>query len=598
MSGRKEPNNIHVIRELDLLSKRVKPEDTFLFYFSGHGITKGDKSFLLTTNSDTTTPNTLELSAIPLEKVKQILSEVQAQQLLTVIDACRNDPDSGRGKEDNLLTNDFSRGFKIQRSRDNSGTPSVSATLYACSVGERAYEWADKGHGVFSYYLLEGLNGEAVNSQGEVTVTGLAEYTQREVMQWAEEYRGKNQTPQFYQSGGAKLVLVEGVDKVEATAPVKTASSIDAEAEMWAMVKDSDDPDDLEKFLSLFPEGKLEAVAKFKLEKLQAKTTVSETRVRPIPEKKPEIKTKETQPSVDDSEDFTGIEVVDLTQELAEKYGYQGEEGVVVTKVEEGSSAKKAGLRVGDLIAEIDWELIANTSDYRTRLNVVAEESKIVLHVTHSNGRAEYVTLKAEEQKGKDRSGMVLVPEGISTSAFYMDKYEVTNAQYRKFVQDTKHREPEFWNDPDYNQPNQPVVGVSWHDATAYAKWAGKRLPTEKEWEFAARGGLRSKEYSWGDNESLACDYANYGGTSGRDKWDRSTAPVGSFKPNGYGLYDMTGNAYEWCQDWYDRGKDSRVLRGGSWYGSSNDLRVADRTYGTPGSRLSAIGFRCVSGLN
>ena len=77
-----------------------------------------------------------------------------------------------------------------------------------------------------------------------------------------------------------------------------------------------------------------------------------------------------------------------------------------------------------------------------------------------------------------------------------------------------------------------------------------------------------------------------------------SMAPVGSFKPNGYGLYDMTGNAYEWCQDWYDRGKDSRVLRGGSWYGSSNDLRVADRTYGTPGSRLSAIGFRCVSGLN
>ena len=209
MSGRKEPTNINVIRDLDLLSKRVKPEDTFLFYFAGHGITKGEKSFLLATNSDTTTPNTLELSAIPLEKVKQILSGVEAQQLLTVIDACRNDPDSGRGEEDNLLSNEFSRGFKIQRRRDNSGTPSVSATLYACNIGERAYEWADKGHGVFSYYLLQGLKGKAANSKGEVVVTDLADYTQREVMRWAEDFRGKKQTPWLDQSGGAKLVLVE-----------------------------------------------------------------------------------------------------------------------------------------------------------------------------------------------------------------------------------------------------------------------------------------------------------------------------------------------------------------------------------------------------
>ena len=101
--------------------------DTFLFYFSGHGITKGDKSFLLATNSDTTTPKTLELSAIPLGKANQILSGVQAQQLLTVTDTCRNDPDSGRGEKDDLLTNDFSRSFKIKRSSDHSSKPKVSA---------------------------------------------------------------------------------------------------------------------------------------------------------------------------------------------------------------------------------------------------------------------------------------------------------------------------------------------------------------------------------------------------------------------------------------------------------------------------------------
>jgi len=133
--------------------------------------------------------------------------------------------------------------------------------------------------------MLEGLNGEAVNSQGEVTVTGLAEYTQSNVVKWAEEFRGKKQTPWLSLQGGAKLVLAKGVDKMEATAPLKTISSIDAEAEMWAMVKDSDDPNDIEEFLALFPKGKLVAVAKFKLRKLQPKVG------KPIsPAKKTQIK--------------------------------------------------------------------------------------------------------------------------------------------------------------------------------------------------------------------------------------------------------------------------------------------------------------------
>ncbi|MDP7000257.1 MAG: caspase family protein, partial [Candidatus Poribacteria bacterium] len=168
-------------------------------------------SFLLAANSVTTTPNTLELTAIPLQKVNQILSRVKGQQLLSIIDACRNNPDSGRGDKDNYLTDDFSKGFKVKRSSSSGGQPSVSATLYACNVGERAYEWAEKGHGVFSYYLLEGLNGEAVNSQGEVTVTGLAEYTQSNVVKWAEEFRGKKQTPWLSLQGGTKLVLAEKV---------------------------------------------------------------------------------------------------------------------------------------------------------------------------------------------------------------------------------------------------------------------------------------------------------------------------------------------------------------------------------------------------
>ncbi|HGJ66546.1 TPA: formylglycine-generating enzyme family protein [bacterium] len=195
----------------------------------------------------------------------------------------------------------------------------------------------------------------------------------------------------------------------------------------------------------------------------------------------------------------------------------------------------------------------------------------------------------------------------VYLDAFYMDVYEVTNAQYKIFIDATGHRAPAYWNDPIYNAPNNPVVAVDWNDAKAYADWADKRLPTEAEWEKAARGGLVGKRYPWGNN--LTHNNANYAGTGGKDKWD-FTSPVGSFTPNGYGLYDMAGNVWEWCSDWYDSnyyasctksnpiGPSSglyRVLRGGSWlYGSGFYMRVNYRSYhDTPTALNPNIGFRC-----
>ena len=107
---------------------------------------------------------------------------------------------------------------------------------------------------------------------------------------------------------------------------------------------------------------------------------------------------------------------------------------------------------------------------------------------------------------------------------------------------------------------------------------------------------MENKKYSWGDDKAVARDYANYDGIGGRDKW-QSIAPVGSLKPNGYGLYDMGGNVWEWCQDWYDSDKTRRVLRGGSWYYLPSRLRVAYRHSNHPTTAASGYGFRCVSGF-
>ncbi|MBC8231218.1 PEGA domain-containing protein [bacterium] len=218
--------------------------------------------------------------------------------------------------------------------------------------------------------------------------------------------------------------------------------------------------------------------------------------------------------------------------------------------------------------------------------------------------------------------GMVLIPAGefsmgsndgddhenpvhtVYLDAFYMDKHEVTVGQYKKFLQATGHKAPN-WSDVSQVSPtdNHPIIYVSWNDAQAYCKWPGKRLPTEAEWEKAARGGLVGKKYPWGD--SIDSSKANY-------NWNvDSTTPVGKYPPNGYGLYDMAGNVREWCSDLYDKNYysssprnnppgaasgSSRVVRGGSRLSTNSPLRAAYRYYYGPKHMHHGLGFRsCVA---
>ena len=129
---------------------------------------------------------------------------------------------------------------------------------------------------------------------------------------------------------------------------------------------------------------------------------------------------------------------------------------------------------------------------------------------------------------------------------FYMDAYETTIGQFRKFLQSSNYKpmKPIKWDEVYMYSPTDkhPMIYVSWHDASAYAKWAGKRLPTNKEWEFATRGGLIDKEFPWGNNKNLAREYANYEGTGGKDNWDNSTAPVGSLWHTNYILTHTIGH--------------------------------------------------------
>lgn len=231
------------------------------------------------------------------------------------------------------------------------------------------------------------------------------------------------------------------------------------------------------------------------------------------------------------------------------------------------------------------------------------------------------------EIEGRDGAKMLLIPSGefmmgsnenadekpvhrVSLYDYYLDKYEVTMSRYAAFLQATGRATPARWNEASLvSDGDRPVIGVDWHDADAYCRYYGKRLPTEAEWEKAARG-TDGRKYPWG-NEEPTSRHAKYD-QDGKASWTgyATLASVESYEAgkSPYGMYNMAGNVWEWVADWYNKtyyqsspdrdptGPSSgsfRVLRGGSWFHDAYNMRSANRDDYLPASRLYNLGFRC-----
>ena len=273
---------------------------------------------------------------------------------------------------------------------------------------------------------------------------------------------------------------------------------------------------------------------------------------------------------------------------------------------------------LGDITIELTWMDGTHTLNY-----TVAPEGMVIIR------EKEFKMGSDADIAANDEQPVHIV----YIDTFFIDTHEVTVGKYKEFIQETGHRDPD-WEEVALYAPTDvhPIVSVSWHDAVVYATWAGKRLPTEAEWEKAARGGMIAKTYPWGNlaPNGTQCNFADKNLThywwsdKKADDGYAFTAPVGSYPENGYGLFDMAGNVWEWCLDEYDAGfyavskgvnpisganmpqqisesfesvESNRVLRGGAWIVTVNNVRNSTRFMLMPESTNYSVGFRCVMDL-
>lgn len=291
-----------------------------------------------------------------------------------------------------------------------------------------------------------------------------------------------------------------------------------------------------------------------------------------------------------------------------------------------------------------------NSHSIGTSINVKHKEKMVLI-------KGGDFLMGTDDQEGFPADGEGPIRK-VNISPFYIDSYAVTNDEFSEFIKETgyvtesesfgwsfvfhlflrKHLknpamqlprtswwygvEGAYWFQPEgpgstiHDRGDHPVVHVSWNDAVAYSKWAGKRLPTEAEWEFAARGGMEQKLYPWGDelmpNGEHYCNIwqGSFPTENTEEDGYVGTAPAKSFPENGYGLYNVSGNVWEWCTDWFtntpefsdtinpvgpSRGQ-SKVMRGGSYLchkSYCNRYRVAARSSNTIDSATGNLGFRC-----
>ena len=545
----------------------LNPEDNFWFFFAGHGKRYKGCDYLLPSDAD---PGDVERTALSIREIGDRLRRSGAGNVILLLDACRDEDDRG------------GQGIGVE-------TQQGVVSIFSCSPEEQSYEIDDLEQGAFTYVLLQGLQ---IQGQGNcATVDRLDQYLRSQVPTVNRQYRKPIQHPYVVPEPMHKRHLIllprqaEPADfqalKIEAFAAESREDWQEAR-HLWRRV------------LAVYPDGQaFEAI-----ERIARKTSASPS---PVPEPpSPAVRTGQRDttpaPSVRPSAPLFEFEVVTLSVD-------KGLLGLGAPKIRMGHRPGKAEYRVEDLENGIHLELVAIPG-----------------------GTFQMGSPDTEE----GREGTESPQHRVTVPSFLMGKYPITQAQWKAVAAFPK-ADRDLNPDPsNFKGSNRPVEQVSWNDAMEFCARLSKktghnyRLPSEAEWEYACRAGTATP-FHFG--ETITTDLANYRGTDWeyqgttypgsygvglKGEYREKTTEVGSFPPNGFGLYDMHGNVWEWCLDhWHENyegaprdgsawvtggDSDKRLLRGGSWPFDPWNCRSALRNRLNPGLRYYYFGFRVVCG--
>jgi len=510
--------------------------------------------------------------AVPLDWVKETLRTSQASSSVLILDACHAGA-AAKGVS----------GIAPSLAAGASGM----SMLLSCGVDEVSYEDSDAGRSVFSLRLVDGLSGGAdADSDRNITLSELYEYTRARMKDWAVE-TGKTQLPELIGAPPAGLVIARIPD-----VPTLSVTALDA-ATGAAVAAD------------VYLDG-----AKIGAAPISGRHLEKGRRYR-----------------------------LEVKGDMREPYA----ETLVVSRG--GVHAVKARLAKMTMRVPSGFRAAPGTEPEPYTNTGWAKE------VIHEKTGIEMVFIPAGEFMMGSPSGESgrYDDEGPRhwvriTRPFYLGKYEVTVGQWKKFSEATGYRtEAETgggayvwtgkewgrragsgWRTPGFAQTDDhPVTCISWNDSLRFCRWGGLEVPTEAQWEYACRAGTTTA-YHWGESADAGAGWCNGADETSRKKFNWGptfswsdgyvyTAPVGSFRTNAWGLYDMHGNVWEWCADWYDSGYYARspgsdpqgpssgkyrVLRGGSWSGAPRDSRSPNRANVTPDYADTGVGLRVAAGLD
>ena len=585
-----------------------------LFFYAGHGMEVSGRNYLIPVNAKIEGEGDVEYESIDAGRVMNGMKLAGNKLNIIILDACRNNP--------------FARSFRSSsRGLRRVDPPEGSLMLYATAPGKVAAD-GDGRNGLFTRHLLKAM------SQPNVSVEKVFKHTTNNVYRES----AKKQRPwssgsivgEFYFSKTSK----PAVSRIK-TKPARYSQS--AEVAFWSSIADETDALYFSSYLTQYPKGIYAQLAKLKIQR--------DTRIVKAEPKQQSHFTVKTTPS------DAKIRILNIGPKYQDNIELKpGRYHLEVSKSGYQRHTEWLELSAEDKIHSV--VLVETQKALVSPIQSVKEKTKQQAPIVFLRNQYEsemvdiqggcYQIGSPSWEKGRDKDEK---QHKVCVNNFQMGKKEVTVAEFKNFVRATGYRtEAEgnvekqgcysysssenkwawragrYWNKVGFSQNDQyPVVCVSWNDAQRYIAWLNKnstgkyRLPTEAEWEYAARGG-RKTAYFWGDAaDSKACRYANindknWGNEFPCDDGYEYTAPVGNYQPNAYGLYDISGNVWEWTCSKYDkayRGGDDQcvsnnrannsdvfALRGGSFVNSPQGLRLANRNWNSPRTRYDIGGFR------